>query len=145
MIIQIISALFAIMASSIYLEIPIEFIFRAGVVGALGWGVYLIFDNIFGIFVATYIAGTVVAVTSHIFSRRVKTPVTMFFIPGLYPLVPGYRIYMAVYSFISGESAIASSYLADTVKISGMIALAIFTADTIFNIINKVKQVIPED
>ena len=48
MIIQIISALFAIMASSIYLEIPIEFIFRAGVVGALGWGVYLIFDNIFG-------------------------------------------------------------------------------------------------
>lgn len=145
MIIQIISALFAIMASSIYLEIPKRFIFRAGLVGAIGWGVYLTFDNIFGIFVATYIAGTVVAVMSHIFSRQVKTPVTMFFIPGLYPLVPGYRLYMAVFNFMSGEGALATSYLADTVKISGMIALAIFTTDTIYHIINRVKKVIPQD
>jgi uncharacterized membrane protein YjjB (DUF3815 family) len=145
MTIQIVSALFAIMAASIYLEIPKRFIFRAGFVGALGWGVYLIFGDIYGIVLATYIAGIVVSITSHIISRRVKTPVTIFFIPGLYPLVPGYRLYMAVFSFMSGNGPLATSYLVDTIKISGMIALAIFTADALFHIINKVKKIIPQN
>lgn len=141
MAIQIISALFAVMAASIYLEIPRAYILKAGIVGALGWGIYLILEKTYGIFISTYIAALVVAVTSHIFSRRLKSPVTVFFIPGLYPLVPGYRMYMAVYSFISGEGLLASSYLADTIKVSGTIALAIFTADVIFHAINRVKRI----
>lgn len=140
MIIQIISTLFAIMVTSIHLEIPRKLIFRAGVVGAIGWGIYLLFEESYGIFISTYIAAFAVASISHIFARRVKTPVTIFFIPGIFPLVPGYRLYMSVYSFIAGDEALASSYLIDTIKISGMIALSIFTADNIFHIINTMKR-----
>jgi uncharacterized membrane protein YjjB (DUF3815 family) len=145
MILQIVSAFIAVTAASILLEAPKKLIFRAGFIGALGWGIYLIFLDSFGPVMSTFIAGLVISTLSHIFSRIFKTPVTMFFIPGFYPLVPGYRIYMAVYNFIAGNGQLAQNYFNDTIKISGMIALAIFTIDTIFNIFNKVKHLIPQD
>lgn len=145
MILQIVSAFIAVAAASILLEAPEKLIFRAGFIGAVGWGVYLIFLNIYDPIRATFIAGLVISTLSHIFSRIFKTPVTMFFIPGFYPLVPGYRIYMSVYNFIFGHGELAQNYLIDTIKISGMIALAIFTIDTVFNMLNKVKELIPQD
>jgi len=145
MILQILSAFVAVVAASILLEAPKKLIFRAGFIGAVGWGVYLVLLNSYGPVKSTFVAGLVISTLSHIFSRIFKTPVTIFFIPGFYPLVPGYRIYMSVYNFIAGNGNIAQSFLSDTVKISGMIALAIFTIDTVFNVINKVKHLIPQD
>jgi uncharacterized membrane protein YjjB (DUF3815 family) len=145
MIVQILSSFFAVVAASILLEAPKKLIYRAGFIGAAGWAVFLIFLNSFGPVQSTFIAGLVISTLSHIFSRVFKTPVTMFFIPGFYPLVPGYRMYMAVYNFIEGNGTLAKVYLVDTIKISGMIALAIFTIDTVFNVINKVKHLRPQD
>ena len=145
MILQILSAFIAVVAASIMLDAPKRFIFRAGFIGAMGWGIYLMFLNPYGPVKATFVAGLVISILAHIFSRIFKTPVTIFFIPGFYPLVPGYRIYMSVYNFIAGNEQLAQTYLVDTIKISGMIALAIFTIDTVFNILNKVKHLIPQD
>lgn len=139
MIAQVISAFAAIVASSIYLESPKRLIFLTGSIGAIGWGGYLLLVNSFGPFISTFFAGIVISLLSHIFSRVCKTPSTMFFIPGFYPLVPGYRLYMAVYNFILGDRMLASGFFMDTFKISGMIAMAIFTIDTIFNIYNYCK------
>lgn len=145
MVIQILSSFFAVVTASILLEAPKKLIYRAGFIGAIGWAVFLICLNSFGAVQSTFIAGLVISTLSHIFSRIFKTPVTMFFIPGFYPLVPGYRMYMAVYNFIEGNGTLAQVYLIDTIKISGMIALAIFTIDTVFNVINKVKHLRPQD
>lgn len=145
MILQIVSAFVAVAAASILLEAPKKLIYRSGFIGAVGWGIFLVFLDSYGPVRATFIAGLVISTLSHIFSRVFKTPVTMFFIPGFYPLVPGYRIYMSVYNFISGNEQLAQNYLVDTIKISGMIALAIFMVDTVFNIINKVKMLKPQD
>mgnify|MGYP000866491558 CR=1 FL=1 len=145
MIVQILSSFFAVVAASILLEAPKNLIYRAGFIGAVGWAVFLISLNYYGPAESTFIAGIIVSTLSHIFSRIFKTPVTMFFIPGFYPLVPGYRMYMSVYNFIAGNGALAQVYLIDTIKISGMIALAIFTIDTIFNVINRIKHLIPQD
>ncbi len=139
MIAQVLSAFAAVVASSIFLESPKKLIFLTGTVGAVGWAIYLLTNNTFGPTISTFIAGIVVSLLSHLFSRIFKTPSTMFFIPGFYPLVPGYRLYMAVYNFILGDRVLASVYFTDTFKISGMIALAIFTIDTVFNIYNKYK------
>lgn len=140
MTIQVLSAFAAVVASAIFLESPKKLIFLTGTVGAIGWGVYLIFLNSFGAAISTFIGGIAVSLLSHIFSRVFKTPSTMFFIPAFYPLVPGYRLYMAVYNFMAGNGEIAQGYLVDTIKISGMIALAIFTIDTVFNIYNRYKS-----
>ncbi len=145
MIIQVLSTFFAIAAASIYLEVPRKMLIRAGIVGAMGWGIYLLLLEKTGLLIATFIAGIVVSTVSHIFSRLFKTPVTIFFIPGFYPLVPGYRFYMAVYNFIAGNQLETQEYLIDTIKISGMIALSIFTMDITFNIITKLRHLIPQD
>lgn len=145
MIIQVLAAFFAVVVSSIFLEVPRKLIYRAGFVGAMGWAVYLLLLDRFGLIVSTYIAGLAVSTVSHIFSRTCKTPVTVFFIPGFFPLVPGNSIYLAVYNFIGENGALAQYYLSQTIKISGMIALSVFTMDTVFNVINKLKHLIPQD
>lgn len=139
MIVQILSSFAAVAASSIFLDSPKKLVLVTGTVGAVGWGVYLLSVDLFGPTKSTFIAGLVVSLLSHIFSRVFKTPSTMFFIPGFYPLVPGYRLYMAVYNFIVGDRLLAQNYLIETIKISGMIALAIFTIDTVFSIYNQYK------
>jgi len=67
-------------------------------------------------------------------------PVTIFFIPGVFPIVPGLSMYRAVYFFIKGSSQVGQGFLEETIKISGMIALSIFTIDTIFKTIGKIKK-----
>lgn len=141
MIWQIIGAFIATVAGSIVLEAPKKYIFRSGFIGAIGWGIYLLFLDIYGLVISTYIAGLVISALSHIFSRIFKIPVTVFFIPGVLPLVPGLSMYRAVYHFINGASPIGQSFLEETIKISGMIALAIFTMDTIFKTIRKFQKV----
>ena len=138
MIYQILGAFIAISAASIVLETPKRFVFRTGIVGAVGWATYLIFAESFGPIVSTFFSGIIISLISHIFSRIFKIPSTIFFIPGFYPLVPGYRIYMGVYNFIAGNNELAQQYFIDTIKISGMIALAIFAVDTIFNQITRI-------
>lgn len=145
MILQILGAFAAVVAASVLLEAPKNLVVRAGLIGAIGWGAYLLLLDTYGAIQSTFIAGLVISLLSHIFSRIFKTPVTMFFIPGFYPLVPGYKMYMSVYNFISGKELLAQQYLAETIKISGMIALAIFTIDTVFSVINKLKHLIPQD
>lgn len=141
MIWQIVGAFIAAVAGSIFLEAPKKYIFRTGFVGAIGWGTYLLFLNVYGPVISTYIAGLVISTFSHLFSRIFKIPVTVFFIPGIFPLVPGLSMYRAVYHFINGFSQVGQSFLEETIKISGMIALAIFTVDMIFKIISKFQKV----
>lgn len=141
MIWQIIGAFMATVAGSIYLDAPKKCIVRTGLIGAAGWAIYLLSSRIYGPVFSTYIAGLIISALSHIFSRLFKMPVTIFFIPGVFPIVPGLSMYRAVYFFINGSSQVGQGYLEETIKISGMIALAIFTIDTIFKTIGKFQKV----
>jgi uncharacterized membrane protein YjjB (DUF3815 family) len=138
---QIIGAFIAVVAGSIFLDAPKKFIYQIGVVGALGWGIYLMFLDTLGPVISTFISGLVISTLSHIFSRIFKIPVTVFFIPGVFPLVPGSSMYLAVYNFIRGSGQDSQFYFAETIKISGMIALAIFTIDTVFNVITRLQGI----
>lgn len=140
MIWQIAGAYIAALAGSIFLEAPKKHIYHTGFVGAIGWATYLLFLNVYGPVISTYIAGLVISTLSHILSRIFKMPVTVFFIPGVFPLVPGLSMYRAVYHFINGFSQIGQNFLEETIKISGMIALAIFTIDMVFKIISKFQK-----
>ncbi|MBC8589485.1 threonine/serine exporter family protein [Paratissierella segnis] len=140
MIWQIIGAFMATVAGSIYLEAPKNCILRTGIIGAAGWATYLLSSKIYGPVFSTYIAGLIISTISHIFSRLFKVPVTIFFIPGVFPIVPGLSMYRAVYFFIKGSSQVGQGFLEETIKISGMIALSIFTIDTIFKTIGKIKK-----
>lgn len=138
MIFQIIGAFFAVLTISVLLSIPKKFLIYSGIVGAIGWFVYLIwmyqeYQETTSVFVATLI----VALISHTFARVFKAPVTVFLIPGILPMVPGVGMYRIVYSLISEDREMAGYYFTHTLQIAGLIAIAIFIMDTCFRVFQK--------
>lgn len=136
MMIQTFGALFATIALAIILGVPKKFTILVGLVGAIGWWVYLVLG--YGeerIVFRTFIAALIVACVSHSFARILKAPVTVFLISGILPLVPGTGMYRTVYHFITGNSSMVSYYFSQTLQLAGVIAIAIVIMDTIFRII----------
>lgn len=138
MIIQVISAFIATAAFSVMFYLPRKYILLAGTTGGLGWLIYLLMLNsLDNKTYATLCATLIVALLSHILARRNKTPVTMFLIPGIIPLVPGAGMYYIVNSIFYNKIDHAVHYFFETFMIAGAIALGIFIVDTIFRAIKE--------
>lgn len=137
-IIQIAGAFIAVIAVAITFGVPKKFLVYSGLVGAIGWLVYLLLKNAgCRTVVSMFFAALVVALISHSFARIMKTPVTLFLIAGILPLVPGVGMYQIVYNMITNNNSLAGFYFSQTMQIAGMIALAIFIMDSIFRIFQK--------
>ena len=102
MIYQVISALIAVYFSCIVFEAPKRLLIHISIIGGIGWFVYLFFLDSSGLQLATYYSGLTIAFLSHLAARYFKAPVTVFFIPGFFPLVPGAGMYRTVYAFFVG-------------------------------------------
>lgn len=136
--IQVIGTFAAVISVAITLGVPKKFLWYAGLVGAVGWLVYLLLGAAGASTVASmFVAALAVAMISHIFARLKKTPVTLFLIAGILPLVPGVGMYRIVYNLITSNNSLAGYYFSETMQIAGMIALAIFIMDTLFRIFQK--------
>ena len=140
MILQIIGAYIAVVASSILLEAPSRYKYYNGIIGAVGWGVYLAVRTQWGLAVSIYIAGLVISLMANIYARVFKAPLTVFFIPGFFPLVPGSAMYLTVYELLQGHTEASAASFLDAIKIATMIALSSFTIDTVFKVARKRKQ-----
>lgn len=139
MIAQVLGAAFGVIWGSIFLEAPKKHLGYAGIVGGLGWAGYLIAIQSVDLVLSTFVSGLIIASLSHALARRVKTPVTMFLIPGFLPLVPGVSLYHAVYEFMKGSS-LGSAYLLNTFQVAGMIALSIFVVDSLVKMIDRLTK-----
>ena len=136
--IQVIGTFAAVISVAITLGVPKKFLWYAGLVGAVGWLVYLLLGAAGASTVASmFVAALAVAMISHIFARLKKTPVTLFLIAGILPLVPGVGMYRIVYNLITSNNSLAGYYFSETMQIAGMIALAIFIMDTLFRIFQR--------
>lgn len=129
--IQTIAAFIAITAFSVYLEVPKKNLIWCGILGAIGWFIYLLCKD-FGIIWATFISSLSITLISHIFARVMKGPLTVFLIPGILPLVPGAYLYRTVYELFFGTRDKMSANFMLTLEIAGVIALAIFIMDSFF-------------
>jgi uncharacterized membrane protein YjjB (DUF3815 family) len=138
MIIQVLGAFIAVAMSSVVFRVPRHFILYAGLTGAVGQLIFLM-STLFGVgeVISSFLGSMVVALIAHSLARVFKAPVTIFFIPGILPMVPGLGLYRAVYYFIIDSRGLASFYLVQTIQIAGMIALAIFIVDSVFRIFQK--------
>lgn len=138
MIAQVLGAFIGVIMVVVTYGVPRKFLGYSGLVGAIGWLVYLLIkdaghSNATGAFFATLI----VALISHSFARIMKTPVTVFLIGGILPLVPGVGMYQIAYNLITSNNSLVLYYFSETIKMAGMIALAIFIMDTIFRVFQK--------
>lgn len=138
MIMKVIGAFLAIYAFGVILETPKKYLWCAGVVGAVGWFVYLLSQNLgMNDVMATFLSATAISIVSHIFARTFRAPVTVFLVAGILPTVPGAGMYRIASSFIAGDSAMAAQNLIITLEIAGAIAIGIFLVDGFFRLFQQ--------
>lgn len=131
--IQVAGAFISIFAFAVYLETPKKHLVKAGIVGAISGIVYLVGMKIWnGEVLASFAAALAVSLVSNILARKFKTPVTLFLVAGILPIVPGAGMYRTVHYILNGDDAMVSYYLTQTLEIAGAIALAVFIVDSIF-------------
>ena len=95
-------------------------------VGGVGWLVYelavlLGMDTT----AASLLAVIPLTLLTRIFAILLKAPVTVFLLPGIFPLVPGAGIYYTAYYFIQGNNPLALSNGISTFKIAVALATGI--------------------
>lgn len=109
--------------------------------GAIGWFFYLLSmkfssSKLFSLFIASL----AVSIYSEIMARIFKTPVTMFVICALLPLVPGAGMYYTMYEYISGDISSFLSLCFETLSSAGAIALATILVTSITKVIIEIKK-----
>lgn len=135
--IHFIIAVVAVFFTAYVFEAPHHLNKYIALLGGIGWFAYLILIKHYDYMVATYLSSFVIAFFSHVAARKFKVPVTVFFIPAFFPLVPGTKLYEAVYAYITNKPSIGNTLILETIFTSGMIALAILTVDSMFRIFYK--------
>lgn len=126
MIMSVLSAFISTIGFSIVFHVQRKHLLICGTIGALGWLVYLLsLDAGLTDVLSTFLASLLVTQLSYILARRRKTPVTVFLIAGIIPLVPGLGLYRTMSAVLESNYSQAVNYAALTFQISGVIAGAI--------------------
>ena len=95
-------------------------------VGAVGWFIYEI-AVLYGASTSTASLIAVVPLTllARLFAVVLKSPVTVFLLTGIFPLVPGAGIYYTAYYFIQGDNALSLANGISTFKVAVALAVGI--------------------
>ncbi len=107
-----------------YLLVP------AGLVGAVGWGMFQIsifYD--YSDIQASFFGGFFVGIMSHYMSRKFFSPAILFIIPGIIPLGPGGTAYQAIRNLVLNNYHEALVTMIQVALISSAIALGLLISD----------------
>lgn len=134
-------AFLATVGFSVILNVPKKSIYLCSVCGAAGWSVYIFFreigvDNIN----ANLYTSICIGIMGEIFARLNKEPVTVFIIPGIFCIVPGYGIYNTMKSLMEKNYVQASIVGFETIFVAGAIATGIIIVSSIFKVFIKYKK-----
>ncbi|TCK98557.1 uncharacterized membrane protein YjjB (DUF3815 family) [Natranaerovirga hydrolytica] len=141
MIIQIASAFFATLFFSVIFNIARHHLLYCGITGAIGWAFYLTsLSHTNSVVFSSFIGALAVTSVSQVLAKRKKTPVTVFLITGIIPLVPGAGMYQTVYHILIQDYGLASHYGIQTFQIAGVISIAIILLDTFNKLIYQKRQ-----
>lgn len=137
---EIILAFLGSFSPAILFNIERKNLFWAGLCGAAGWAAY---NNVAahsgsGI-LAAFIAAVVISLISEIMAIVFKTPSTVFYIPSLFPIVPGISAYNTVLFIIDKQIVEAAYKGLETIGSAGAIAFGILLVSTVFRYINSKK------
>lgn len=133
---MLISILFAFIATIAFGELfntPRRVLILGGLVGAIGFAVYICMKDVFGYSsMLSNFAGTIViSIISEFFARIFKEPVTVFSIPGIIPLVPGLPLYRAMNYFMLNAYNVGMEKLVQASLDATAIALGILLISSI--------------
>ena len=110
-------------------------LYMAGISGMVSWIAYLIvWNKIPSVFAANLAAAAVATVYAETMARILKTPVTVFLITGIIPLVPGGNLYYTMNYVLAKQWRLSSLYGQKTILIAIAVAAGIMVASSIYGI-----------
>ena len=112
--------------------------------GVLNWGLYLLAMKKMGLPATTAYALGAAAGTlyAEILARIVKTPVTVFVITSVIPMVPGGALYYTMLGLLQGDKATFVDRGLYTLSAAGAMALGIFAATMLFRLLFTVGRAV---
>lgn len=117
-------------------------IFWCGLAGGLGWIFYSIAltasDN--NTIIASFIGAFVVNIYSEIMARVLHTPASMFYIPGIFPLVPGILAYSSIISVVEKDYSAALNNGLLTLAIGVAISIGITLSSTLVKCLSNLHR-----
>jgi uncharacterized membrane protein YjjB (DUF3815 family) len=135
---QLITSFLATSGFGILFNVPKNAIIKCGLVGMIGWFIYFsMVEKRIDAVPASFVSAFFISALSHVFAKKYKTPVIIFIVGGIIPLVPGGLAYDAMRNFVSNEYSIAIELAAKASLIAGAIAMGIVFSE-VFN--NTIKQ-----
>lgn len=112
-----------------------------GLSGVAGWMVYVWAESFTRHSVISIFAGAIaVGLYSESAARFLKTPSTVFSIPGIFPIVPGIAAYETIQYMTSNDLNSAGGKLVETLTGACAIAFGILLVTAVFRIISKPRH-----
>lgn len=133
--IQVIASFVGSLGFAILYNLRGKKLWMAGISGMVSWIVYLIvWDQMPSTFVANLAAAAVATIYAETMARILKTPVTVFLITGIIPLVPGGNLYYTMNYVLAKQWRLSSMYGQKTLLIAVAVAAGIMVASSIYGI-----------
>lgn len=141
MIAQLVTSFIASAAFGILFNVPKNTLFQCGFVGMVGWLLYywLVVSTVDSI-IATLAAAFLIAIISQMFAKLYKTPIIIFSVSGIIPLVPGGLAYDAMRNFVSNDYSMAVQLAAKAFMLSGAIAMGLVFSEVINQLMKKYNE-----
>jgi uncharacterized membrane protein YjjB (DUF3815 family) len=138
---QLITSFIATSAFGIIFNAPGSTLVKCGLIGMGGWLIYYVTEDYSGDAVLATLGATLfVAVISHILAKFYKTPVIIFSVAGIIPLVPGGLAYDAMRNFVENDYNSAIGSAAKVLMLSGSIAFGLVFSEVINQVIRKINH-----
>ena len=119
---------------SIFFNSPKKSLFPVGIIGGIGWTVYiLLFNFTENSILSNFLAATLISLLSEILARKMKYPAIIFAIPGILPLIPGLGLYNTMLSLVEGNYLNAASIAMGVLFITSLVK-------TYFILIHKIQK-----
>ncbi len=125
LILQVLAASAGTVGFSLLFGVPVRYYTYCGLIGGIGWLVYLCVLPGTTATIATFCATVAIILLSRWFAVRKRCPATLFLISGIFPLVPGAGIYWAAYYTITNQLQLALETGYGAVKTAVAIVLGI--------------------
>ena len=126
MILSVLSAFISTIGFSIVFHVQRKHLLFCGTIGAIGWLIYLVINAHYNEPVsASFVAALVVTNLSYLLAKKRRTPITVFLVTGIIPLVPGLGLYRMMSAILNEDYSSALNYATLTFEIAGVIAGAI--------------------
>ncbi|MEW9050886.1 MAG: threonine/serine exporter family protein [Neobacillus sp.] len=138
---QLVTSFVATAAFGVIFNAPKETLIRCGLVGMGGWLIYYVTEDYTeNAILATLGATIFIGVVSQELAKFYKTPVIIFSVAGIIPLVPGGLAYDTMRKFVESDYYTAVALGAKVTMLSGSIAFGLVFSEVINQLIRKARH-----